>query len=119
MQTARMLEAEWRQVLWRCMSTGAKEDESSTGRIWASGFHHFMSIGARFETYEPVISLIFNYFGGCHKPRVTETADTESVDTGAQLYFYTVFLHVHSVNAKVPFCLLMQANILHAVSSYI
>jgi hypothetical protein len=30
-QTARMLEAEWRQVLRRSMSMGAKEDESSTG----------------------------------------------------------------------------------------
>jgi hypothetical protein len=40
MRTARMLEAEWRQVLRRSMSTGAKEDESGTGRVWAAGFHH-------------------------------------------------------------------------------
>jgi hypothetical protein len=33
MRTVRMLEAEWRQVLWRSVSTGAKEDESSTGRF--------------------------------------------------------------------------------------
>jgi hypothetical protein len=39
MQTARMLEAEWRQVLWGSMSMGAKEDESSTGHVWAAGFH--------------------------------------------------------------------------------
>jgi hypothetical protein len=25
------------------MSTGAKEDESSTGRVWAAGFHHIMA----------------------------------------------------------------------------
>jgi hypothetical protein len=43
MQTARMLEAEWRQVLWGSISTGANEDESSTGRIWAAGFHHIMA----------------------------------------------------------------------------
>jgi uncharacterized protein YcgL (UPF0745 family) len=30
MQTARMLEAEWRQVLGGIVSTGAKEDESNT-----------------------------------------------------------------------------------------
>jgi hypothetical protein len=40
MRTARMLEAEWRQVLRGNVSTGAKEDESSTGRIWAARFHH-------------------------------------------------------------------------------
>jgi hypothetical protein len=40
MRTARMLEAEWRQVLRGSVSMGAKEDESSTGRVWAAGFHH-------------------------------------------------------------------------------
>jgi hypothetical protein len=39
-QTARTLEVEWRQVLQESMSTGAKKDESSTGRVWAAGFHH-------------------------------------------------------------------------------
>jgi hypothetical protein len=43
MRTARTLEAEWRQVLQGSVSTGAKEDESSTGRIWAAGFHHVMT----------------------------------------------------------------------------
>jgi hypothetical protein len=40
MQTARTLEAEWKQVLWGSMSLGAKEDESSTGHVWATGFDH-------------------------------------------------------------------------------
>jgi hypothetical protein len=40
MQTARTLEAEWRQVLRGSVSTEAKEDESSTGRVWASEFYH-------------------------------------------------------------------------------
>jgi hypothetical protein len=43
MRTVGMLEAEWRQVLWGSVSMGAKEDESSTGCIWAAGFHHFMA----------------------------------------------------------------------------
>jgi hypothetical protein len=38
-----MLEAECRQVLWGSVSTGAKEDESSTVRIWAARFHHVMA----------------------------------------------------------------------------
>jgi hypothetical protein len=40
MRTARMLAAEWGQVLWLSMSTGTKEDESCTGRVWAAEFHH-------------------------------------------------------------------------------
>jgi hypothetical protein len=43
MQTARTLETEWRQVLPGSMGMGAKEDESSTGRVWAAGFHHVMA----------------------------------------------------------------------------
>jgi hypothetical protein len=35
-----MLEAEWRQVLRGSVDMGTKEDESSTGHIWAAGFHH-------------------------------------------------------------------------------
>jgi hypothetical protein len=65
MQTPRTLEAECTQVLQVSMSTGAKEDESSTGRIWAAGFHHVMARSrlVRFETYEPFILLIFLFFG--------------------------------------------------------
>jgi hypothetical protein len=39
MRTATTLEAEWRQVPWGRVSTGAKEDDSSTGHIWAAGFN--------------------------------------------------------------------------------
>jgi hypothetical protein len=43
MRTARMLEAEWREVLQGSVSKGAKEDESTTENIWAAGFHHVMA----------------------------------------------------------------------------
>jgi head-tail adaptor len=39
MRTARTLDAEWWQVLRGSVSAGAKEDESSTGRVWTAGFH--------------------------------------------------------------------------------
>jgi hypothetical protein len=40
-----------------------------------------------FEICEPFISLIFKlFFSGRGKSRITETADTESVDTGARPY---------------------------------
>jgi hypothetical protein len=38
-RTAGSLEAEWREVLWRSVSTGAKEDESSSRCILDVGFH--------------------------------------------------------------------------------
>jgi hypothetical protein len=41
MGTVRTLGAEWKQVLRVSVSTWAKEDESSTGRVWAAGFRHF------------------------------------------------------------------------------
>jgi hypothetical protein len=37
MPTARTLEAEWGQVLRGSVSTGAKEDGSITGGVWAAG----------------------------------------------------------------------------------
>jgi len=41
------------------VGTGTKEDESSTARVWAAGFHLVTArSGARYETYEPFISLI-------------------------------------------------------------
>jgi hypothetical protein len=43
MRTARMLEAEWRQVLRRSVGTGTNEGDSSTGHVWAAGFHRVMA----------------------------------------------------------------------------
>jgi hypothetical protein len=40
MRKARTLEAKWQHVLRGSMGTGANEDESSIGRVWAAGFHH-------------------------------------------------------------------------------
>ena len=45
-RTARTLEAEWWQVSGECVGTGTKENESSTGRVWAAGFHHFTARSA-------------------------------------------------------------------------
>jgi len=53
-------------------SMGTKEDESSTGRVlgcWISPCYGPFSLGARFENYEPYISLIFHilFFGAAAK----------------------------------------------------
>jgi hypothetical protein len=61
---------------------------SGLGRVWAAVFHHVTARSglARFETYEPIIYLIFLIFSGRGKPRITENAGTESADTGVRLY---------------------------------
>jgi hypothetical protein len=48
------------------MGTGTKEDEPSTGCVWAAGFHHVTarSCLTHFGTYEPFVSLIFQFFFG-------------------------------------------------------
>jgi hypothetical protein len=55
------------------VGTGTKEDESSTGRVWAACISPYdgpFSIGGPFETYEPFISLIFLFFSGRGKLRI-------------------------------------------------
>jgi hypothetical protein len=78
MRIARKLEVEWRQVLRGSVSTGANKNESSTGRVWTFGFYHVTAHSrlARFETYEPFISLIFNFFLGHGKPRMLKHEGT-------------------------------------------
>jgi hypothetical protein len=55
------------------------------------GFNKFsyglFLLGGRFDTYEPFISLIFNFFSSHCEPRIIETTDTTLLDTGAHLYF--------------------------------
>jgi len=63
------------------MGTGTKKDGSSTGRVWAAGFHNFTACSCL--SYEPFISLIFQIFGG-----PWWTADTESLVMGVCLYLW-------------------------------
>jgi hypothetical protein len=53
---------------------------------WISPGYSPFSLGVRFETYEPFISLIFKLFSGHSKPQITETVDIESAGTEARLY---------------------------------
>jgi hypothetical protein len=83
---------------------------------WISPCYGPFSFGARFETYEPVISLIFQFFSGRGKPRVTESADTESVDTGARQYFLplsvSLFLHQLLTKNYKRFCITISVIII-------
>jgi len=53
-----MLEAEWRQVLQESLGMGTKEDESSTGRIWAAGLHHVTACSC----LVPIMKLVNRLF---------------------------------------------------------
>ena len=69
---------------------GTKEDESSTGRVWAAEFHHVTAHSRLvhvFKLMNYLFLLIFQIFlGGRGQPRITETTDTESADTVVHLY---------------------------------
>jgi hypothetical protein len=58
---------------------GDMEDGSSTGRVWAAGFHHVTAHSrlARVLKFMNLFSLIFKFYLGRGKPRMTETTDTE------------------------------------------
>jgi hypothetical protein len=98
MRTARTIEAEWRQVLWGSVSTGINEDESSTVRVWAAGFHHVMARSRLAHVLKLMNSLFLqfsNFYGGRSKLCITETADTDSADTGPRLYSDWLQLNTH------------------------
>ena len=71
------------------MGTGTKEDESSTGRVWAAGFHHVMA-RSRLARVLKLMNLYFfnfpNSFSGRRQPQITEIIDTESADSPVHLY---------------------------------
>jgi hypothetical protein len=93
-QTVRTLEAEWRQVLWGSVSMRTKEDELSTGCIWAAEFHHVTACSCLAGVLKLMNHLFLSNSPIFWGPRMTETAATESVDTGAQLYTRT-HTHMH------------------------
>jgi hypothetical protein len=67
------------------MGTGTKENESSTGRVWAAGFHHVTAHSRLACVLKIMNHYFFNFtifFSGRGKLRISEP-----VDTGAQLYF--------------------------------
>jgi len=71
--------------LWGSVGTGTKEDESSIGRIWAAGFHHVM-VRSRLVRILKLMNRLFlsfsKFYLGRSKPRITETADSQSTDMG-------------------------------------
>jgi hypothetical protein len=73
MRTARTLEAEWRPVLRGSVSTGTKEDELSTGRVWAAGFHR-ATARSRLARVLKLTNRLFlqvsNFFSGRGEPQV-------------------------------------------------
>jgi len=79
-----MLEAEWRQVCGEACGMWTKEDESSTGCVWAAGCHH-VTTRSRLARIFKLLNLYFfnfpNLFLGRGQPRITEITNNESADT--------------------------------------
>jgi hypothetical protein len=87
MRTARTLEAEGRQVLRE--SKGAKEDESITGLVRTTGFHHGTASFRLAGVLKLTKRLLLNFplLSSRGEPWVTETVDLKSVDTGHDRIF--------------------------------
>jgi hypothetical protein len=86
MQMARMLEAEWRQVLRGRVSVGTKEDESSAGHVWAAGFHHVTArshLAHVLKLLNHLFLYFSNFFRSGGKPWIIETTHTASADMEA------------------------------------
>ena len=69
MRTASTLEAEGRQVMRESVGTRTKEDESSTGRVWAAGLHH-VTARSRLACVLKLMKLYFFNFPIFFGPRI-------------------------------------------------
>jgi len=87
--TARTLEAEWWQFCGEAWVRGQRKMRQVLGAFGLLDFTLLRPVlfGERFETYEPLISLICQFFfSGRDQPWITETEDNESADTAVHLY---------------------------------
>jgi hypothetical protein len=84
-----------------------KEDDSSTGCVWDAGFH-LVTARSSFARVLKLITLIFKYFLGRGEPRITEAADTKSVDTGTHLYIY-IYIYI-CIYVQVGGCVCVWAR---------
>jgi len=57
--------------LWGSVGTGTKEDESSTGRIWAAGFHHVMTRSCLARVFNLMNRLFLSFSKLFFGPRPT------------------------------------------------
>jgi hypothetical protein len=70
MGTARVVGAEWREVLPGRVGTGAKEGESSTGRVWGAVFHHVTARSRLARVLKLMNRLFLQVFQFCFGPRI-------------------------------------------------
>jgi hypothetical protein len=67
MRRARTLEAKWRHVLRRSVGTWAKKDESSTGRVWAAGFHHVTARSRSARVFKLMDRLFLQFWSAVNR----------------------------------------------------
>ena len=88
-QTARTLEAEWWQILRESVGTGTKKMSQVLGAFGLLDFtmlRPFLAWRAFWNLWTVHFFNFPNIFSGRGEPRITETAYTESADTGILLY---------------------------------
>jgi hypothetical protein len=64
--------------------TVTKEDELSTGHVWAAGFHHVTAISRLAHVLKLINRLFLKFSNFFFWPR--QTANSQSADTGVRLY---------------------------------
>jgi hypothetical protein len=97
--------------LWGGVGTGKKEGESSTGRDWAAAFYHVTAPSCLLHILNLRTVYFFrfpNFFLVPGQPQITETADTDSVDTVVHLY-YVVSEYINN-NSPVRNILLLSTT---------
>jgi hypothetical protein len=97
------------------MSMGAKEKWVKYWAHWSSWIspcYSPFSFDARFETYEPCISLIFTFLGGCSKLRILNQQIEEHVCIQF-MYFVRLFPLKSAVSLFFFFfvCFSLQASL--------
>jgi hypothetical protein len=106
--TARTLGAEWWQVCGEAWVRGQSKMSQVMGAFGLLGFTMLRPILAWRAFWNICTVYFFNFpkfLSGRGKPRITETADTESADTGVHLYcFYWLSKALFSPLNFIVFC---------------
>jgi len=93
-----------------------KGDKSSAGHIWAAGFHRVMACShlvCILKSMNCLFPNISNFLSGCGHLQITETSNSESMDTAVHLYLeMSVVFALHLYMATANSCSVWNENVL-------
>ena len=105
-RTARTLEAEWWQVCWEAWVRGQRKMSRVLGAFGLLDFAMLRPVIVWRAFWNLRTIYFFNFrffFSGCGEPRVTETADTESANSGVHLYLIDSLGSIQRSRHKLKF----------------